>query len=84
MSEARELARQRDALVRTTFPPLPGSDHAPFYAAGLPVAMLTFDDQEVLHSERDVANAGSLRNLCFGVELAEHLLRTLPERGSFS
>lgn len=63
--------------LRSTFPPLRGSDHAPFYAAGIPVAMLTFDDQEVLHSADDVPNDELMTNMRLGVELVEHVLRTV-------
>lgn len=38
-------------LVR--FPPPPGSDHVPFYQKGLPVLMLTIDDQEIIHRPED-------------------------------
>ncbi len=72
----RALPVARDVNIRCTFPPLSGSDHAPFYEAGIAVAMVTFDDQEVLHSPRDVPNEEVLENMRFGVKLVEHLLRT--------
>lgn len=78
----RRHPRSRNLEVRSTFPPLRGSDHAPFHAAGLPVAMLTFDDQEVLHSAHDVANDGVLANMRLGVELVEHVLRTVSPGAS--
>ena len=30
-------------------PPPPGSDHVPYYEKGIPVCMLTFNDQGILH-----------------------------------
>jgi hypothetical protein len=73
----RRHPRSRGLHLRSTFPPLRGSDHAPFHAAGIPVAMLTFDDQEVLHSPHDVANDDVLANMRLGADLVEHVLRTV-------
>ncbi|MGE5553399.1 MAG: M28 family metallopeptidase [Betaproteobacteria bacterium] len=59
------------------FPPPPGSDHAPFYAAGIPVCMLTFNDQQILHRPEDQRHERMWRNMAATADLAEALVRTL-------
>jgi len=73
----RALPGARELTLRSTFPPPPGSDHAPFYDAGIPVAMVTFDDQEVLHSPRDLPNDEVMANMRLGADMIEHLLRKI-------
>lgn len=45
------------------FPPPAGSDHAPFYDAGCPVCMLTFNDLQILHRPEDVIEENKLHNM---------------------
>lgn len=39
--------------LRIVTPAPPGSDHTPFHDRGLPVVMLTIDDQDLIHTARD-------------------------------
>lgn len=55
-------------------PPPPGSDHAPFFAAGIPVLMLTFNDQEILHRPEDDQVEPLVENMLFAAELVSDLL----------
>lgn len=59
------------------FPPPPGSDHAPFYAAGIPVCMLTFNDQPILHRPEDQRDERMWENMETTASLAEALIREL-------
>jgi Zn-dependent M28 family amino/carboxypeptidase len=68
-------ASGRSVSIRFTSPPLPGSDHVPFWEEGTPAAMLTFNDQDVIHSSSDVPNEGSLANMVYAVGLVEYLVR---------
>lgn len=45
------------------WPPPPGSDHAPFYENGTAVCMLTFNDQDIIHTERDVYQELLMKNM---------------------
>lgn len=45
------------------WPPPPGSDHQPFYMKGINTCMYTFNDQGILHTERDVYQESMLRNM---------------------
>lgn len=58
-------------------PPPPGSDHAPYYAAGIPVCMLTFNDQGILHSPKDIYEESKLKNMNVMVRLSLDLLEQL-------
>lgn len=44
-------------------PPPPGSDHAPFYDQGIPCAMLTFNDQGIIHTPMDRYNDRLIPNM---------------------
>lgn len=44
-------------------PPPPGSDHSPFYNRGVPCAMLTFNDQGIIHTPLDDFNERLLCNM---------------------
>lgn len=59
------------------FPPPPGSDHAPFYEAGIPVCMLTFNDQEILHRPEDQRDERMWTNMKTTADFTETLLRAL-------
>lgn len=58
-------------------PPPPGSDHAPYYAAGIPACMLTFNDQEILHSPLDIYEESKMKNMNTMVRIALELLEAL-------
>lgn len=58
-------------------PPPPGSDHAPFYERGIPVCMLTFNDQGILHSPKDIYEENKLDNMAVMVRLSLGLLTWL-------
>ncbi len=82
-SSIERFARDRPGLsVTSRFPPLMGTDHAPFYAAGIPSAHFTFNDWRLLHRPEDVPNRNSARNVAWSVSLVEHLVEILdrPER----
>jgi Zn-dependent M28 family amino/carboxypeptidase len=85
---ARETGATRAGLrVRSRFPPTCGTDHASFYAAGIPAAHLTFNDLHRLHQPDDTPNEGIARNIVWTVGLVERLIAELgrqdrvPERG---
>lgn len=44
-------------------PPPPGSDHTPFYLKDIPVAMFTVNDQDIIHTSRDIPNEKMLNNM---------------------
>ncbi|MDQ1737286.1 MAG: hypothetical protein QOH56_3537 [Pseudonocardiales bacterium] len=68
----------RSALqLSSRFPPLVGTDDAPFYAAGIPSVHLTFNDFDVLHRPEDVPNRASAANLAWAVPLVERLVDSL-------
>lgn len=56
-------------------PPPPGSDHAPYFEQGIPVCMLTFNDQGILHSALDVYEENKLDNMKVMVRIAMEMLR---------
>lgn len=58
-------------------PPPPGSDQEPYYAAGIPVCMLTFNDQGILHSPKDVFEESKLKNMNVMVRISLDLLEQL-------
>lgn len=68
-----------DGPVRaeTTFPPLLGSDHAPFYEAGVPAAHLTFNDWPLLHRPEDLPTSESVHNIGLVIDLAQALIHAL-------
>jgi hypothetical protein len=55
-------------------PPPPGSDHTPFYDAGVPVCMFTINDQEIIHSPRDVIDEKIYENMIYCAQLLVELL----------
>jgi hypothetical protein len=58
-------------------PPPPGSDHAPYFAKGIPTCMLTFNDQEILHSPDDVYRESLISNMEVMVRISMDLLEKL-------
>lgn len=44
-------------------PPPPGSDHTPFYEVDIPVCMFTINDQEIIHSEKDILQEDIYSNM---------------------
>ncbi|MDO5541223.1 MAG: M20/M25/M40 family metallo-hydrolase [Eubacteriales bacterium] len=58
-------------------PPPPGSDHAPYFAAGIPVCMLTFNDQGILHSPKDTFRESLIENMEVMVRISLDLLEQL-------
>lgn len=58
-------------------PPPPGSDHAPYFDKGIPVCMLTFNDQGILHSPKDIYEESKLENMAVMVRLSLDLLEQL-------
>ncbi|MCL4514481.1 MAG: M28 family metallopeptidase [Firmicutes bacterium] len=75
----RETGKTSGREVVYKFPPPPGSDHAPFYTEGIPVCMLTFNDQPILHRPEDGYDEKKLQNMAFTVDLAERLARAFSE-----
>lgn len=58
-------------------PPPPGSDHAPYFSRGIPVCMLTFNDQGILHSPRDIYRESLIGNMETMVRISLDLLEQL-------
>ena len=58
-------------------PPPPGSDHAPYYDGGIPVCMLTFNDQGILHSPEDDYRESLIENMEVMTRLSLNLLEQL-------
>lgn len=58
-------------------PPPPGSDHAPYFEKGIPVCMLTFNDQGILHTPEDVYEESKLANMSKIVRLTLGLMEHL-------
>lgn len=75
----------RDSLDRSSeefeavyiCPPPPGSDHAPYYEKGIPVCMLTFNDQGILHSPEDDYRESLIENMEVMTRLSLDLLEQL-------
>ncbi len=68
----------RDALrIGSRFPPVYGTDHASFYAAGVPSVHLTFNDHHRLHQPDDLPNEGIASNTAWTVSLVERLVDVL-------
>ncbi|OLS38268.1 hypothetical protein BTR22_07200 [Alkalihalophilus pseudofirmus] len=44
-------------------PPPPGSDHTPFFNQKVPVGMFTVNDQEIIHSNKDVPHENMTKNM---------------------
>ena len=59
------------------WPPPPGSDHAPYFDKGIPVCMLTFNDQGILHSPKDIYEESKLDNMAVMVRLSLDLLEQM-------
>jgi hypothetical protein len=64
----------RPLQLTSRFPPLVGTDHAPFYAAGVPAAHLTFNDMQRLHQPNDLPNGGIGANIAWTVPLVQRLV----------
>ena len=58
-------------------PPPPGSDHAPYFDMGIPVCMLTFNDQGILHSPEDIYRESLIPNMEEMVRISMDLLEKL-------
>ncbi|MEY8338849.1 M28 family peptidase [Lachnospiraceae bacterium 62-35] len=58
-------------------PPPPGSDQEAFYAKGIPACMLTFNDQGILHSPKDIYEENKLHNMKVMVRIGTELLEGL-------
>lgn len=85
-AEIRRFGSDRPNLrAASRFPPLMGTDHAPFYAAGIPSAHLTFNDWELLHRPEDVPKRDGAPNIAWTVGLVQHLVDNLdrPDRAPY-
>jgi Peptidase family M28 len=67
----------RPLELTSRFPPLVGTDHAPFHAAGVPAAHLTFNDLHRLHQPTDLPNQGIAANIAWTVPLMQRLVADL-------
>jgi Zn-dependent M28 family amino/carboxypeptidase len=68
----------RAALTMVSrFPPTYGTDHAAFYAAGVPSVHFTFNDLHRLHQPDDLPNEGIARNIVWTAGLVQHLVENL-------
>ncbi|NMR19210.1 M28 family metallopeptidase [Cellulomonas fimi] len=78
--------RERLEII-SRFPPTYGTDHAAFYAAGVPSMHFTFNDLHRLHQPDDLPNDGIAANIAWTVPLVQELVETLerpsrtPARG---
>ncbi|MGM0877143.1 MAG: M28 family metallopeptidase [Bacillota bacterium] len=61
-------------------PPPPGSDHTPFYLKNIPAVMFTVNDQEILHTHRDIPTESMLHNM---QKISEFLKKLLEEELSY-
>ncbi|MDO4276860.1 MAG: M28 family peptidase [Eubacteriales bacterium] len=59
------------------WPPPPGSDHKPFYDMGIPVCMLTVNDQGIIHTPKDIYDDSIEKNMNKILALVEYLVRNL-------
>jgi hypothetical protein len=66
--------------VHTLFrlPPPAGSDHTPFFEAGVPAVMFTFNDLEILHSRQDVYDPVCLPNMAYVAGLLVFVISKAP------
>lgn len=55
-------------------PPPPGSDHTPFFNKDVPVVMFTVNDQEIIHSNRDIPDESMLNNMIKILEFLKIIL----------
>lgn len=68
----------RDGLrIVSRFPPTYGTDHAAFYAAGVPSVHFTFNDLHRLHQPDDLPNEGIAANVAWTVTLVQHLVEQM-------
>lgn len=68
----------RNALkIVSRFPPTYGTDHAAFYAAGVPSVHFTFNDLHRLHQPDDLPNEGIAANTAWTVNLVQRLVEQL-------
>lgn len=56
-------------------PPPPGSDHTPFFDVGIPVCMFTINDQEIIHSSKDVEDEDMYKNMIFTFKMLTKFLK---------
>ncbi|MGI8485771.1 MAG: M28 family metallopeptidase, partial [Thermomicrobiales bacterium] len=63
--------------LSSRFPPLAGTDHAPFYAAGIPSMHLTFNDWNLLHRPEDTPKRAGAGNIAWMVPLVDRLVERL-------
>lgn len=68
--EAAAETASRPPQLSLTFPPPPGSDHTSFYERGVPVVMLTYNDQELIHRSADICEPRMLGNMLRGGRVA--------------
>lgn len=59
------------------WPPPPGSDHKPFYDRGIPVCMLTVNDQGIIHTPSDVYDVKIGKNMRMILGIVEYLIQYL-------
>jgi Zn-dependent M28 family amino/carboxypeptidase len=71
------FSTRRPLEVTSRFPPLVGTDHAPFHAAGVPAVHLTFNDMQRLHQPNDLPNQGIAANIAWTVPLVQRLVADL-------
>ena len=74
-----EILKGKKDEFETIFlcPPPPGSDQEAYYAKGIPSCMLTFNDQGILHSPKDVYSLDKLENMKVMVRTVMLLLEGL-------
>ncbi len=79
LTSIRSYADSTRRPLQTTsrFPPLIGSDHAPFHAVGVPAVHLTFNDMPRLHQPNDLPNQGIASNISWTVPLVQSLVADL-------
>ena len=58
------------------FPPPLGSDHIPFYLAGVPVCMISFGDMVKYHLNEDKYCFEGIENIHYVTELSWHIINT--------
>ncbi len=77
--EIRQIFTKSRKNLTTIYkcPPPPGSDQEPYYSAGIPACMLTFNDQGILHSPKDIYEESKLKNMYVMTDISLELLEQL-------
>jgi Iap family predicted aminopeptidase len=74
----RQLMEEKERLFsrwKMVSPPPPGSDHTPFFNIGIPVVMFTVNDQEIIHTIRDLPQESMFHNMVKILQFLQIILK---------